>query len=397
MSKEKDLHEKSVRILHLEDNPSDTEIIRALLDGEHIDCVLHRVETQTAFEQALTEDWNIIISDFSLPSFDGLKALALTRRICPATPFILFSGTIGEETAVQSLKSGAMDYILKQRPMRLLAAVRHALKETEEREHRREIEDKLMKSEERKKQLEAQFLRVQRMESIGSLASGIAHDLNNALVPVMMGIGFLQSEPLSDEAKHILTTMNACARRGADMVKQVLAFARGTEGTMTLIRMDTLIREMSKIVHDLFPKTVRLRVKTGENLWPVSGFATQLHQVLMNLCVNARDAMPEGGQLTLAADNALLTERQAQIHPDARPGQYLLVTVADTGSGIMPDVMEKIFQPFFTTKESGKGTGLGLSTSLNIIRNHGGFIIVGSQPGKGAEFSIYLPAVVADM
>jgi two-component system cell cycle sensor histidine kinase/response regulator CckA len=395
---EENLKREPLRILHLEDNPHDTEIIRIMLEEERIPCLTHRVETREEFERALEKkDWNIIISDFSLPSYDGLKALAFVRQKCPATPFILFSGTIGEEMAVQSLKSGAADYILKHRPERLMTAVRHALKEADDRERRLAMEEKLWKSEERKKQLEAQFLRMQRMESIGSLASGIAHDLNNALVPVLMGIGYLQDEPQSEEAKHILTTMNACARRGAEMVKQVLTFARGTEGTETLIRVDSLIREMSKIVHDLFPKSVNLRMKIGENLWQVSGYATQLHQVLMNLCVNARDAMPQGGQLTLAVENLFLNEEQIQVHPDAHVGQYLRVIVSDTGTGIRPEMVDKIFQPFFTTKDSGKGTGLGLSTSLNIVKNHGGFILVKSELGKGTVFSIYLPAIVTSV
>jgi two-component system cell cycle sensor histidine kinase/response regulator CckA len=308
-------------------------------------------------------------------------------------PFILFSGTIGEETAIECLKQGATDYILKERPARLVSAVRAVLQASEERERRKTFEAELQRSAEREKQMEARFLRMQRMESIGALVSGIAHDLNNALVPVLMGCGYLRSESINAESEQVLSTMEASARRGADMLRQVLAFARGVEGKKSPVQIKLLLREMEKIARDAFPKTIRVQLDFAKDLWPVSGYPTQLYQVLMNLCINARDAMPHGGELSIRAENIQLDKTCTQIYPDAVPGPFLLLSVSDTGTGMPPEVLEKLFQPFFTTKELGMGTGLGLSTSLNIIKAHGGFITVKSQVGQGTHFDVYLPAL----
>jgi two-component system cell cycle sensor histidine kinase/response regulator CckA len=384
-----------LRILHLEDDPNDTEILTMLLADEAIPAEVHRVETRKDFEAALEkDDWNVIVSDFSLPSFDGLKALGITRQKFGDMPFILFSGTIGEETAIECLKRGATDYVLKQRPARLVAAMRSILNAAEDRERHKKFEEELKRSAEREKEMEARFLRMQRMESIGALVSGIAHDLNNALVPILMGCGFLRSESLNEEAQQILSTMETSARRGADMLRQVLAFARGVEGKKTPVQLKLLLREMEKIARDAFPKTIRVRTDLPANLWPVLGYSTQLYQVLMNLCINARDAMPNGGQLSLRAENVQLDEGASKtIHREAVPGPYLVLTVSDTGIGMSAEIIEKIFQPFFTTKEMSGGTGLGLSTSLDIVRNHGGFVTVKSQPGQGSQFTVYLPAL----
>ena len=386
--------DEPLQILHLEDNPYDTEIVSMMLADEKIPCQVHRVETRKDFEAALEKtEWSLVISDFSLPSFDGLKALTITRTKLPEMPFILFSGTIGEETAIECLKRGATDYILKERPARLVSAVRAILQSSEERERRKKFEFELHQSAEREKQMEARFLRMQRMESLGALVSGIAHDLNNALVPVLMGCGFLRSERLSAEFEQVLSTIEASARRGADMLRQVLAFARGVEGQKAPVQIKLLLHEMEKIARDAFPKTIQVRVEVAKDLWPVSGYPTQLYQVLMNLCINARDAMPNGGQLSLRAENIQLDKTCTQIYPDALPGPYLLLSVSDTGTGMPPEVLEKLFQPFFTTKEPGKGTGLGLSTSLGIVKAHGGFITVKSQVGQGTHFDIYIPAI----
>lgn len=385
-----------IRILHLEDDPNDSELLSMILSDENIPSQIHRVGTQKDFEKALgKERWNLVISDYSLPSFDGLKALSITRERLGDMPFILFSGTIGEETAIECLKRGATDYVLKQRPARLVAAVRSVFNAADERERRKKFEEELQRSAAREKEMEARFLRMQRMESIGALVSGIAHDLNNALAPILMGCGFLRSESLNDESQQILSTMETSARRGADMLRHVLAFARGVEGKKSPVQLKLLLREMEKIARDAFPKNIRTRSDFATELWPVLGFPTQLYQVLMNLCINARDAMPNGGQLALRAENVQLEGKAAQIHPDARPGAYLLVTISDTGEGMAPEIIEKIFQPFFTTKELRGGTGLGLSTSLDIVKAHGGFMTVKSQPGQGSQFSVYLPALTA--
>jgi two-component system, cell cycle sensor histidine kinase and response regulator CckA len=244
----------------------------------------------------------------------------------------------------------------------------------------------------RQKQLEAQFLRSQRMESLGTLASGIAHDLNNVLAPILMSIQFLRDTVADDASRTMLATLETSAQRGADIIKQVLTFARGMEGDRIALQPKYLLKEMAKIIQETFPKTITVKTEYTNDLWSVMGDATQLHQVLMNLCVNARDAMTGGGQLTLTAENVTLDESFANMIHDAKPGPYLVLCVADTGPGIAPVILDKIFDPFFTTKALGKGTGLGLATALGIVKSHGGFLQVKSEVGRGAQFRVYLPA-----
>lgn len=248
-----------------------------------------------------------------------------------------------------------------------------------------------------KKQLEAQFLRAQRMESLGTLAGGIAHDLNNVLTPILSSAQLLLMHPTlhNDKKQQLLRTVESSARRGADLVKQVLSFARGVEGKHTVLQIRHLITEIQSIARETFPKSIELQSTLTDDLWMVSGDATQLHQVLMNLCVNAYDAMPNGGNLSFTAMNLRIDDAFARMHLDARVGPYVVITVSDTGIGISPDVLDRIFEPFFTTKELGKGTGLGLSTVLSIVKSHGGFIDVSSALGQGTQFKIYLPAVQA--
>ncbi|MBD2109624.1 response regulator [Nodosilinea sp. FACHB-13] len=250
-----------------------------------------------------------------------------------------------------------------------------------------------------KKQLEAQFFRAQRLESIGTLASGIAHDLNNILTPVLATSQLLQMESFHQDERslELLQLLEINARRGGDIIKQVLSFARGGEGKNVILQAGHVIREIQQIIRGTFPKSIELRVDTSMDLWPVVGNATQLHQVLMNLCVNARDAMPQGGTLKISTENLTLDEAYTRTNLDAKAGSYIAITVADSGSGIAPELLDRIFEPFFTSKEIGKGTGLGLSTVLGIVRSHHGFITVSSLPNQGTEFKVFLPAVkVAD-
>jgi two-component system cell cycle sensor histidine kinase/response regulator CckA len=246
-----------------------------------------------------------------------------------------------------------------------------------------------------KKKLEAQYLRAQRMESIGTLAGGIAHDLNNVLTPILMGVELLKAKLLDPDSLSFLTTLQISAERGADLVKQVLSFARGAQGQRVALQLKHVIRDIENMLKHTLPKSIHVRTSVPRDLWTVSGDATQLHQVLMNLCVNARDAMPHGGQLTITAENASLDDNHAGTHFETKPGRYLLLTVADSGTGIPADVLDKIFDPFFTTKELGKGTGLGLSTVVGIVKNHGGSVRVTSEVGTGTRFSVYLPTTEA--
>jgi PAS domain S-box-containing protein len=241
------------------------------------------------------------------------------------------------------------------------------------------------------KRIEAEFLRAQRMDGIGAIAGGMAHDLNNALAPILMGIQLIRNKVSEPEVRQMLNVMETNTHRGADMVRQVLTFARGRDGERELLEVGRLIREMENILRQTMPKSISVQGLVPPDLWPVLGNATQLHQALLNLCVNARDSMPKGGKLTLAADNVEFGAADIVEIPESKPGPYVMVTVSDTGSGIPPEILPRIFDAFFTTKAPGKGTGLGLSTIVRIVRGHGGFISVKSEIGVGTTFDIYLP------
>lgn len=617
--------ERLLRVLYLEDNRRDRELLVERVKADGLKCEFTHVVTKNEFEAALAHtEFDLILSDFTLPSYQGTAALAVARAQQPDVPFIFVSGTIGEVRAVECLKSGATDYVIKGNLDRLVPAIRRALRESAGRLRRRNAEADLRASEERfrtvfesapigvlntdsdgrvlranrtvqqmlgyseaelqelsgqqlthpndleqshksfvellagkadrvrvekryrrkdgsfvwvqltaaavrdsqgrflyivaliedltdrklaeehirdqarlldlahdgivvtdaqgrvtswnsgaarlygwstnevlghnvteflyadpvayetllkgllargewtgelrqrthiggevivnssatlirdehgepksillintdvteKKKLEIQFLRAQRMESIGVLASGIAHDLNNILAPIAIASQILRMRPLDQESTQMIDRIETSAHRGANVVRQVLTFARGIEGERALLQPRHLLREIIKIAEDTFPKSIDISYNTAEELWPVMGDATQLHQVLLNLCVNARDAMPSGGRLRLTAENLLLEDNFNHL-PNLTAGPYVLIQVQDSGTGIPQDIIEKIFEPFFTTKELGKGTGLGLSTALGIIKSHGGWMNVYSEPGKGANFKVYLPA-----
>jgi len=244
-----------------------------------------------------------------------------------------------------------------------------------------------------KKRMEAQFLRAQRMESIGTLAGGIAHDLNNVLSPILMAIDMLQLKTADEASKKWFEVLRANAERGGSMVRQVLSFARGVEGERVALQPKHLIKEIVKILRETLPKSIEINFQIPNDLWMISADATQMHQVLMNLCVNARDAMPEGGSISIKAENIFVDENYARMHLEAKPGRFVAISVSDTGPGMTLEIQTRIFEPFFTTKEMTKGTGLGLSTALTIVKSHGGFINVYSELHKGSQFTVYLPAL----
>ena len=251
-----------------------------------------------------------------------------------------------------------------------------------ELEHRKNLAER--------KNMERLALRSQRMEAIGTMAGGVAHDLNNALAPIIMGVDLLRSR-YPGESK-IVDIFEASAKRGADMVRQLLTFAKGTEGERVTLHIKRLVKEMENLIAGSFPKTIQLVVKCDTELPTVQGDATQLHQILLNLCVNARDAMPQGGTLTLEVQRTEVDSTIAGIVPDAKPGTYVALRVRDSGMGIPQEIIDQIFDPFFTTKSPNEGTGLGLSTVMGIVKGHGGFLHVSSQLGQGSTFTAYLPA-----
>jgi PAS domain S-box-containing protein len=244
-----------------------------------------------------------------------------------------------------------------------------------------------------KKNIEAQFMRAQRMESIGTLAGGIAHDLNNILTPIMMSIELLKKRSDDPQTNKILETIEISAKRGADIVRQVLSFARGLEGQRIEVQLKHLVHELETIIKDTFPKDIQLQFSIPNDTWTILGDPTQVHQILLNLCLNARDAMPAGGTLIVEIENCVLDEQYVAMNVPAKPGHYVKINVTDSGTGMSPGIRDKIFEPFFTTKELNKGTGLGLSTVMAIVKSHEGIIQVYSELGKGTTFNIYLPAM----
>lgn len=614
--------DRLVRILHLEDDRQDRELVADMLASSGIHCEIVYARDFDTFRSGLTTDPDLIISDFSLPGYNGLRALEYVQELRVAAPFVVFSGTMGEETAVESLQHGATDYVLKQRPRRLVAAVRRALAEAEQRAWRRRAEAERKVAEERileqaalldeardaicvtdldqrilfwnrsaerlygwafheaigqssinllqqngvaldamkrliqvggwhgelkqttrsgsqlivesrwtlirngdnspksiliintdvtkrkkaeekireqaalldkasdaillcdlrqeivywnegatrlygwtaaealgrnaedllfdhltqdarsdvfnsgewtgelrhvhkhdgkeltvlsrqtlvrndatgavsilhinsditeKKRLEEQFLRTQRLQNLGSIAGGVAHDLNNILSPIMMAVEMMQSEPESRDNSQLLEIAGSSAMRGAAMVKQILSFVRGTDDQKVSLQLSSVIQEVVRLVTDTFPRNIQIKTHLASELPETVGNPTQFHQVLMNLCVNSRDAMPAGGALTIKAVPVVLHDRFFPQENERVSGCFIELSVADTGDGMPLDVQKRIFEPFFSTKAPGKGTGLGLSTVLSIIKSHGGYLEVLSAPGQGTTFQIYLP------
>ncbi len=618
----------SLKILHVEDNPRDAEIVRDMLSTEWPDCAITVVQTRDAFGDELGRGgYDLVLSDFQLPGFNGLEALEMTRTRAPDVPFIFFSGTIGEERAIEAVRAGAADYVIKDRMQRLPVSIQRVLREAEATRARRRMEEALAQeqyllfmlmqnlpdyvyfkdpqsrfiavsrsmaqrmgisatemkgktdfdlftethareayedeqriirtgeaildkeeretwadgtvtwasttklplrdaagaivgtfgisrditarkqAEERireqaeiieqapvaviitdldgrvvycngsavqlygvpreacvgrkvdellttdtlnhlnaarlvvertghwtgeipvltrggrqfqaelhlsvihddtgrprgrlsmaiditeKQKIQEQFLRAQRLESLGMLAAGISHDLNNILAPVLMGAPLLRLRATHPSDLRVLDTIESSVSRGAGLVRQILSFAHGAGGGKTLIQAKHLLRDISQFIEQTFPKNLVLALDIPNDLWTVQGNPTQVHQVLLNLCVNARDAMPGGGTLRITASNRLLpSSSEGSVGHHTASGAYLMIEVADTGTGIPPELLDKIWDPFFTTKGEGKGTGLGLATVRGIVTSHGGFVQVETEIGAGTTFRILLPA-----
>ena len=381
--------QKILKILHLEDDLNDAELVGSMLRAGGIRCEINLVRRREDFISALAAGgFDLIFSDYSIPSFGGREALLLAREKRPEIPFLYISGTIGEERAVEALQNGATDYILKSNIKRLVPAVSRVLAELDQRRARREAEDALAKAEE-------QLRQSQKLEAIGRLAGGVAHDFNNILTAIMSYASFLKRsiDPGAPGMADLEEIIKA-AERAAALTRQLLAFSRKQVLEPKVLGLNTVINDMGKMLQRLIGENISLETGLAPDLLEVRVDPGQMQQVAMNLAVNARDAMPDGGVLVIETANAEVDAAYSRRYPQVKPGRYVLLTVRDTGEGMDAKTLENIFEPFFTTKEPGKGTGLGLSMVYGIVKQSGGSIVVESAPGRGSVFRIYLPPAV---
>jgi signal transduction histidine kinase len=370
-----------LHVLHLEDDPNDATLVQSALDADEIACVTTCVQNKGDFVAALRRGGiDLILSDYSLPGFDGLSALKIVRADLPDLPVILVSGTLGEELAIDALRNGATDYVLKERLGRLAPAVRRAMHEVEERAERR--------------MLEAQFIEAQKMEVIGQLAGGVAHDFNNILA-VILGYAdmLLQDKDLGDRFRNDVGEIRHASQRAAGLTRQLLVFSRRQSVHPAVLNVDDVTKDLEKMLRRLVDENIEMTLVPGKKTGRIKADPGYVGQVLMNLVVNARDAMPSGGKLSVATRNVNFDEDYASRHDGAVPGHYVMLSVSDTGSGMTDDVKDHLFEPFFTTKPKGKGTGLGLATCQTIVQQSGGRIDVYSEVGEGTTFKVYFPRV----
>ena len=354
-----------IRILHLEDDRQDAALASSILRHGNIDAVIDVVDTRSDFVEKVAQgDLDLILADYQLPQFDGLEALAMARQLCPDTPLIIVSGVMDEEAAIESMRRGATDYVLKSRLSRLVPAVRRALQEAAERRERRLLQE--------------QFLQAQKMELFGRLAGGVAHDFNNILTIVMSNCGLMLASMASSDPHHpLVEEIEQAGVRGAALTRQLLIFARHEARKPEILEIDEVLHTAAPLLRRLVPETVQIAFNLSAGPARVEADRRHLEQAIMNLVVNARDAMPRGGVIAVETGAA-------------DPGPVRLV-VRDTGHGMTPEVRARIFEPFFSTKPSGTGTGLGLATVQRIVGESGGRISVETAPGQGASFIIELP------
>jgi two-component system cell cycle sensor histidine kinase/response regulator CckA len=489
--------DRVLRVLHLEDNHLDAELVQAAIESEGYRCDVSRVDDRASFVDALNRGpYDLILADYTLPAFDGVSALSIVQQEIPDTPFIFVSGTIGEDLAIDCLKGGATDYILKHRLGRLGPSIRRALVEAEERRERREAEEAIRNQAQlldlandsiivrdledritywnqgaerlfgwtesdalgrfeyellqtvftrsaeeirhafvrdghwegelvqkkrdgsiitvesrwtlqrntdgsphatleisndvtQRRRLEAQFLQAQKMESVGRLASGVAHDFNNLLTVIIGRSYLLMSRVDDDRMRKDLDLVQKTAERAAVLTRQLLAFSRRQPIIPRLLDLNELVANMDKMLRRLIGEDIDVLSEFAPNLGKVKADPGQMEQVIMNLAVNARDAMPKGGKLTIETANIDLDSGYASHHLSVAPGKYIMLAISDTGCGMDAETQNHIFEPFFTTKDSG--TGLGLSTVYGIVKQSGGNIWVYSELGVGTTFKVYLP------
>jgi signal transduction histidine kinase len=368
-----------LNVLIVEDSADDAELLLNELQEAGFAPAWKRIETEAAYRASLGDRIDLIFSDFSLPQFTTFRALELLQQSNFDIPFVVVSGTIGEEHAVDILKAGATDYVLKNHLSRLGPVVRRALRESVERAERRKLHE--------------QFLQAQKMESIGQLAGGVAHDFNNLLTVIQGHASMLRAKAgLPEDIKGSVNQILLAAERATNLTRQLLTFSRKQVTQTRVLDLNEVVANMTKMLKHILRADVSLNVNYGSTAFLIRADAGMMEQVLMNLAINARDAMPQGGKLIISTSDESVGPEYVQLNPQGTVGDFVCLAVNDTGEGIPPENLARIFEPFFTTKPVGQGTGLGLATVYGIVRQHHGWLTVYSEVGKGTVFRIYLPA-----
>ncbi len=491
-----------MRILYLEDDPGDYQLVKRRLDSDLLGTSITWVRDSRQFEHALRAGkFDVILSDFAVPGADGMSNLRSAQLLAPSTPLIVVSGTIREDTAIEAVRVGAADYILKDNTKRLAVAIETAVRASHLGQEKRDAERKIRQQANMLDQahdaivitdllgkitywssgaervlgwpkpeaigktardlyataelppvaeaeqatretgrwsgelrltnragkkltletrltlvmdehgnpsgqlaistdqtearlLAEQFYRAQRLENIGMLAAGIAHDLNNILAPIMLVAPLLKANARDPVDQRMIATLETSAGRGAALVDQILSFAHGSTDEPLPLHAAPVVQEIADVLGETFPKSVQIKVEIPPNLPQIQANSTHLQQILMNLAVNARDAMPQGGLLEISAEFVVVDRAYQQLCPRARLGQFVRITVKDTGAGIPADQLDRVWEPFYTTKPAGKGTGLGLSTVRGLMQSHQGFVLLDSAEGEGTKFDLYFPAIL---
>ena len=374
-----------LKILLVEDSENDAELLVLELRRHGFAPDVTRVESAPSLKRALAAGtWDIVISDHSLPGFSGTEALGIVRAHSPDLPFIVVSGSLGEEHAVEAMRAGARDFVVKTRLHRVVPVVTRELRESAQRQEQRRTEAALAES-------QNQLRHAQKLEAVGRLAGGIAHDFNNLLTAI---IGYadlvLKALPGDDARRADVLEIRSAGARAADLTRQLLAFSRQQVLDATVLDLDDVVQESVRLLQRVIGEDVAIASHTEPGLWTVKADRTQMIQILMNLAVNARDAMPQGGTLDIGTRNVCVDTPGLPQHPQAL-GEFVALSVRDTGDGIPDDVLPKIFEPFFTTKGPAKGTGLGLSMVYGIVQQMAGHIFVDSTKGEGTTFTVFLP------
>lgn len=379
---------KPIRVLIADDSENDVVIILHALRKAGYDPLYQQVSAGPAMQAALQkQSWDIVISDYEMPGFGGFEALGILKASGHDIPFILVSAVVSEETAVAAMKAGAQDYLMKRKLARLVPAIERELREAQTRAARKAAEKALKESEE-------QLRQAQKLEAVARLAAGVAHDFNNILTAICgnseMLLGQLQNgDPKRKNAEQIAK----CASMAAGLTRQLLTFSRKQAVESRVIKLNEVAGNLERMLRRLIGEDIDFRTLLDDKAGHIKADPGQIEQVVMNLAVNARDAMPEGGKLTVRTGNLSVGENAPSHVRGLKPGAYAVLSISDTGTGMTEEVRAHLFEPFFTTKPAGKGTGLGLATCFGIVKQSGGHIEVESYLGKGTTFRVYFPQV----